>query len=168
MHQIRLDILGAICSNHSFYLYKQAPPQPHKAYGILVNISCLMIPLVHTFSRRKITSIYLAHFWGASWHFQVPVCDDKITSPGALKRITATRAHTNVYKYCTHICSGKTSEPGLTSIQERALGDSFILETTAAELPSYVSEQTVNSTLCPLCFAQWGLHISFLPLEIFI
>lgn len=53
LHQIRADTPAAICSHHSSYLYKQAPPQPHKAYGILVNISCLMI-FLHAVGREHI------------------------------------------------------------------------------------------------------------------
>lgn len=41
----------------------------------------------------KITSIHSVYFWETSWHFQVPVCADRITSLEALKHITATRRH---------------------------------------------------------------------------
>lgn len=63
---------------------------------------------LHVFSCRKITSIYLVYFWETSWHFQLPLCTDRITSPEALKHITATDrcAQTHTFVAARPVSSG--------------------------------------------------------------
>ncbi len=84
--------------------------------------------------KKKITSIYFGFTFGKHPDiFQHLLAMKKTTSPEALKK-KASQQHAGT-PTCTntHIfVSSKTSELRINSIQEQALGDSFILETTAA------------------------------------
>lgn len=109
LRQIRLDTL--LFAHITLPTCTNKPSQPHEAYGILVNIFCLMIFFLHRFKKSQ------TYIWATfEQHSDISEFLSVLTAQQGPERWNTNSIMQTHRHGSTHICSSETSELRITTI----------------------------------------------------